>query len=700
MQTPARSTATAEPVPGAPAPRTAGKVLIIDDDATMRLLAATTLRRYGLQVSEAASGLEGLRTLRNGDFSIVVLDVRMPDMDGFEVCERIRAEVGDIPVLIVSGRQDAAWVQRAYECGANDFLAKPVNWFQVYNKVGQMASSLETSARLEHALAEQQTLVGIIPDTLVRMGGDGAVEDIIVGEDCPAVLKSALERGGVADVRAARLGRILRECAFSDGESRFELEDADGVRYFRARSQRTGASGHLVIIRNVTSERRNEKRLETLAYVDENTGLGNRAWIRDRYSMAVEAARRSGRHLEVYRILVENAAGIRELFGEDSFEMVLAVLARRLQSHCSALSYHDSSAAVADVEVARSGDGEFALLRMTGPVGADDADYAGQLATALGRIIRVGNLEVSLHLKIGVASAAPGEVAGNDLFQLAGVAALEAVAPTAAGVCRSDHALQRLRIREFKLEAQLRRALEEGEIRLNYQPQFDIGSGALTGFEALCRWTHKGTPVSPGEFIPVAESSGLIQDIGERTLEIACSQIAAWRAAGLAVPRIAVNLSPVQLVHGNVVECLQQKLACHGLGPDALELEITETALLESSEGLQRTLQQLRGAGIKIALDDFGTGYSSLAYLNEHPLDLVKIDRMFVSDLSRAERSDGIVRAIVAMSRALGMEVIAEGVETQAQLSFLDGIGCDYVQGFLTGRPQSPEQAATLLASI
>ena len=248
------------------------------------------------------------------------------------------------------------------------------------------------------------------------------------------------------------------------------------------------------------------------------------------------------------------------------------------------------------------------------------------------------------------------------------------------------------------LEARLRRAMVQGRLQLHYQPQVDIASGRTVGAEALLRWNDPDEGwISPARFIPVAESSGLIGPLGEWVLQEACRQASAWRGLGLPDITMAVNVSPRQFHLTDLVGCVQAALHKSGLPADCLELEITETALAEQPEEARQTLQRLGDLGVRLAVDDFGTGYSSFAHLKRFPIDVLKIDQSFIREIPTSADDMAISSAIIAMGHSMGLQVLAEGVETQAQLEFLRERGCDAYQGYLRSRPVPPDAFAALL---
>ncbi len=686
--------------------RNARKVLMIDDDTTLRSLARIMLAKHHIEVIEAAHGQLGLDMLHDGNFAAVILDLRMPDIDGFAVCRRIRshAHLQDIPVMVVSGQDDGHCIEEAYESGATDFLSKPVNWVQVARKIELLITAKQNSQALQKTRNEQQALYGVIPDTLVRLSMNGTIEHIAAGGDCPRLLVAvldALDTDNVAKNKAQCTVRdALQTLVRQGGEQSFTLADGNIHRHFQARASADMDGSVLVIIRDVTRERENELHLEQLAFVDAGTGLGNRSWIQERCTLATKALAGLDAQVEVFRIFVENADAMRELFNEERFELLMTEMSSRLIHATGACTYGSTSADTFSIgELGRSGPGEFTLVRHVTGTSEPAAGFAVTLTRTLGEVFRIDELELSARVRVGIATSQAEWPEAESLFQLAGIAALENAAD-GADICQYDSQFRQRRIGHLDLEARLRNGLRNGELSLHYQPQFGAGHGELTGFEALARWESEGVAVSPVEFIPVAESSGLILEMGAQVIDLACRQVANWRARGLAAPVVAVNLSPLQLVQGNLFQSLQDKLREYKLPPESIEVEITESSLMETSLVVQQTLGDIRGSGMKIALDDFGTGYSSLSYLHRYPLDVVKIDRSFVSGLPHGERSEDIIRTIVAMARAMGMQVVAEGVETREQLQFLHAVGCDFIQGYLTGKPLPAAQATRLLLDV
>ncbi len=680
------------------------RVLVIDDDASMRLLAVSALAGRGFVACEADSGEAGLRLLAAQRFDAVILDLRMPGMEGFDVCAALRGIPGcaELPVIVVSGRHDEGGIERAYAAGVTDYLYKPVNWTQFIHKLQLLLAAREDRRDLAFARHERDALVSAIPDTLLRFDAAGDLAEWTQGSECPVVLARAihalaLNMAGPGGPQGDALMADLRALAHRGGEHQFELREGNRCYWFQARATACTAGAGIIVIRDITAQRRDAEQMEQLALRDAETGLGNRHWIGKRTALFGRAATAGEKRLVVYRAAIDNATEWLELFGPARFEELIRQLAQRLLILGRARGYVAPDAPPAGMELGRSGSGEFTLLQVTSLDSDARVAFAAQLSDALSRPLWHSGIEVSARVRVGMAETGAGADCDNDVFQQAGIAMLQARDGARRVKCYETNQ-RHDRIASIDLESRLRRGLQNNELFLHYQPQFSALDGSLTGFEALARWRSGGRVISPAEFIPVAEASGLIVDLGEFVLETACRQIAAWRAEGLDVPGVAVNLSAMQLTGSDFPARVRQLLEKHDVPPACLEIEITESLLLEDSALVVRALKDIRACGVKLALDDFGTGYASLGYLHKYELDVVKIDRSFVCGLPSTNRSESIVRAIVAMARALCMEVVAEGVETAEQLTFLEDVGCDFVQGFLTGRPQPVEDATRLLA--
>jgi diguanylate cyclase (GGDEF)-like protein len=420
-----------------------------------------------------------------------------------------------------------------------------------------------------------------------------------------------------------------------------------------------------------------EERTRFLSHYDELTGLANRSLFNERLREAHQRVRQGGRNLALLHINLDRFKLLNDSLGHDIADQLLRLVARRL------------SAELAEADtVARLSADEFAVLFDSHGNLTTLARITTRLLAKLRSPISVSGHELVVSASVGIALL-PGSA--RDIAALVSQANMAMQHAKHLGGNNFQfytESLQARTLERLQLEIQLRRAIEEGQLEVFYQPKLELASGRLNSAEALVRWRHptRGM-VPPGEFIGLAEETGLIADIGQFVLRQACRQACEWMRDGLAPIRVSVNLSVHQLRQGKLVTLVRQVLDETGLMPEYLELELTESQLLDSVEHIISTFQQLRELGVKLAIDDFGTGYSSLSYLKRFPVDYVKIDQAFIRGLNEGTEDAAITRAIIAMAHSLELKVVAEGVEDCQQLDFLKAHGCDEVQGYLISRP-------------
>jgi diguanylate cyclase (GGDEF)-like protein len=430
--------------------------------------------------------------------------------------------------------------------------------------------------------------------------------------------------------------------------------------------------------------------LERLAYTDSLTGLANREAFRDIVGEQLEEAARNGTRLSILFLDLDGFKDINDSLGHTTGDRLLQAAAARLRANVPA----DKAERV---HLARIGGDEFTAL-LVGACAEDALVAARAIAAHMRRPFYVDERELRVTASIGIAHYPEHGTDAVTLLKHADTAMYHAKSQGRDNVQFYHATLTQQAIDRMTMERDLRAALELGQFHLVYQPQLDTRSGRIESVEALIRWTHpERGAISPADFIPVAERNGLIVPIGEFVLRAACHAASDWHRKGHPV-RVAVNLSAVQLHHPGLVELVADALRRSGLPADLLELEMTETALMENSATALATLRALRATGLRLALDDFGTGYSSMSYLHRMPLNTIKVDRSFVQGLPQDRDSISIVRAIVSMARSLGLEVTAEGVETAEQAMLLTEMQCQSLQGWYIGRPVGVGQATSLLA--
>ncbi|MEW5726447.1 MAG: EAL domain-containing protein [Pseudomonadota bacterium] len=448
-----------------------------------------------------------------------------------------------------------------------------------------------------------------------------------------------------------------------------------------------GADGHYVaVLSDVTERRRAEERIHFLSSYDPLTSLPNRLLFHDRLERAVARATTENQTLAVLFLDLDDFSRVNDLMGHDCGDRLLVVVVDRLL------------AAAAGVElVARLGGDEFGLLLSADATADAAARTAQAVIEAVTRPYDVDGHAVHLGASVGI-TLFPGDGAdARVLMKNADVAMYRALRETPGGFRFFSATMDSELAARRKLENDLRRAVARGELELLYQPIVATGSRRIIGLEALLRWNRDGTVVLPDEFIALAEETGVIGPIGEWALAEACRQSRLWSEDGLPAVPVAVNVSAVQMRGDGFVERLRDTLRVARLPAGRLEIELTESAVLDDPEQAERRLAAIKELGVRVAVDDFGTGYSSLARLKRFPVDKLKIDKSFVADLESNADDAAIARAVVSLAHGLGIQVVSEGVETEGQLRYLEEEGCDAVQGYLFSAPVGAARATELL---
>ncbi len=481
--------------------------------------------------------------------------------------------------------------------------------------------------------------------------------------------------------------------SFLPGDERersFDMQEGDGIsgRHFAVRLSRlnNGESAPprcILSLIDRTQQVEGERSLRSQMLRDSLTGLPNRAAFAEQVEQAMANHEKEGRNFAVLLVDLTRFSRVNEGVGSLAGDELIITVARRL---ISALRGGDMLARLA-------GD-EFAVLLNVADNSDEALRAARRMQACLSTPIRLGELEIKIDCAIGVAmmSAAIDDV--EDLIRNAQFAMKRAKISGHAEVyqpCDSTTARER-----FGLETELRRAIERDQLQLAFQPLIELASGQVIGFEALARWEHpeKGM-ISPAEFIPVAEESGLIIPLGRWALRSATRTLAEWdRKSGSPTPlHVAVNVSAVQFQRDDVVSAVKAALTESGISGNRLKIELTESCIVSDPDGIAKVLHAINDLDVKIAMDDFGTGYSSLAYLQRLPIDVLKIDRSFIAPMLEDRDSVAIVRAVLGLASALGMTTTAEGVETQALVETLVGLGCDVAQGYYFARPLPADEA-------
>jgi len=559
-----------------------------------------------------------------------------------------------------------------------------------------LTSEIEERTLAENRLQSSRELLRSImetaPDAIVCVDEDGAIiawnasaelifgfrEEDVLGENLKLILQNdddLIQSGTVRnflDRRLPSLSEVPRDVTATrkDGTTfnaeisiaGWESEDGRCISAF---------------VRDVTEKRQSEEHIRFLAHHDSLTELPNRTLFNDRLAQTLALARRDDSKVGLMLLDLDNFKETNDTLGHASGDRLLRVIANRLQAQKRETD-----------TVARLGGDEFALILPQFRSAADTETLATRLIDIIGQPVEIDGHEVQVGASIGVALFPDDADDIDQMIRHADMAMYQAK-EDGRNTYRLYAEQMDAEVKDRKqLLADMREALAQNGFQLAFQPQVQLSDRSVVGSEALLRWDHASRgPISPGRFIPVAEQGGLIVDMGEWVVNAACTQLQAFDALGLPPMRVAVNISSVQFRRGNLIETTQKILEKTGASPERLEFEITESVVMSDVERAIDIMSQLDALGIRISMDDFGTGYSSLSYLRQFPIQKLKIDRSFVQDIETEEDSMEIVNAIIGLSRSLNLTVVAEGVETDGQLTRLTDAGCELVQGYIFGKP-------------
>ena len=679
-------------------------MLVVDDERTNREILSRLLLRNGYTVVAVASGSEALQRLASETFDTVLLDVVMPEMDGFECLRRIRQQhsVSELPVVIVTAEADRERIVAAFRAGANDYVTKPIDRDVTLARITAHAQLRQTLRALRaseerYALAAQGSNDGL-------WDWDVKAKEVYYSPRWKAMLGFENEAFGHLpeewvdrihpDDRARFCGAMSGhfDAAVTHLECELRMLHRDGsYRWMLCRGVYVrGDDGRICRMAGSLTDITEGKVGDAL------TALPNRLLFVDRLERTIERASRLQQGLFAVLFLdLDNFKLINDSFGHQSGDRLLIEVARRLETCIR------SSDVVARCEsrttVARHAGDEFTIL-LESLNTADDADaVADRVIEAFVQPIELDTVRVFPTFSIGLAVGDANTTSAEDLMREADTAMYHAKSLGRNRRCKFEIWMQQRATERLALEHDLRRALQAQEFVLHYQPIVHLQTRVITGFETLVRWQHpeKGL-IPPLTFIRAAEDMGLIVPLGWWILEQSCQQAAAWQQQFAAYPLrvISVNCSVTQLYQPDFLERFQHLLRRTGVNPRGLCIEVTESTLMDRPDMIRPILVGLRDLGIQISIDDFGTGYSSLAYLHRFPLDTLKIDRSFVNTLQESAENVEIIRTIINLAHRLGLMVVAEGVETEQQWQTLTEFGATHAQGYLISRPLPASAAA------
>jgi diguanylate cyclase (GGDEF)-like protein/PAS domain S-box-containing protein len=685
------------------------QILIVDDNEMNRDMLARRLERkgYGIRVAEGARGL--LERVQDEPVDLVLLDVEMPEISGLDALQTLRGRYSPIqlPIIMVTAKDQSEDIVKALSLGANDYLTKPIDFPVALARIHTQVSHKQA----EEALRESEERYALA----ARGANDGLWdwnlrEDVIYfsprwkimlgyqeGEigNCP---KEWLDRIHVADRQRVKDEIAAHQRGLTphfESENRVQHKDGS-FRWMLSRGLAVhDPAGKALRMAGSQTDITGAKVADAL------TGLPNRLLFLDRLVRLIEHAKRRKDYLFAVLFLdLDGFKMINDSLGHGIGDQLLVGVANRLEK-CLRGSDTVTRVETTLFTIARLGGDEFTILLDQIKDPSDATLVAERIMKALAAPFNLDGKKIFTSVSIGIALSSIGYDKPEDLLRDADTAMYRAKSLGKSRYEVFDLEMRASVIARLQLETDLRGALEREEFRNFYQPIVSLDSGRITGFEALLRWQHPTRGLlEPIDFIPVAEETGMIRELGWWNLQKACRQISAWNICSSASPplNISVNLSVKQFLQPNLVGEIGQLLREIGLAPDTLKLEITESTVMADPTAAVEMLLQIKALGVQLSIDDFGTGYSSLSYLHRFPLDTLKIDRSFTKTIGQEGDSMEIVRTILPMANSLRLNVIAEGVETAEQLAILRELRCEYGQGYFFSKPVSAEEAAALLA--
>ncbi|SES62920.1 diguanylate cyclase (GGDEF) domain-containing protein [Nitrosomonas marina] len=662
------------------------RILLVDDDISYRMITGSVLRASAFIVDEVENGLRALEKVKESKPDAIILDALMAELNGFDTCKLLRSnpELINVPIIMSTGLGDIDSINRAFECGATDFMVKPLNypilihrlWFVLRSDLN--ANELRSS-KLQLSTAQRIARIGYwvwdsknnhfqISEQLADLCGidletfDASLEGFVR-------LIDARDREIVKNmILAAPYNKTIQHMEYrlqgSKSESFFVHQEMVKI-IEHNQAKITGT------VQDISLYNENEKQIHHIAYFDNLTGIPSRSYYQERIQAIVRIAKYRNEQFALLFIDLDGFKDINDSLGHDLGDQLLIMIAKRIQE------------VIRDEDfAARLGGDEFCIIVNNVKDNESVSDMAARCLNKINMPLFLNNHQIKPRASIGIA-VFPHD--GDDEVALLKAADTAMYAAKKSGkqcFVFYSHNMAAEAVSRLEKEQMLHEALEKEQFSLHFQPQICLLTGRMVSVEALARWRHpeKGM-IPPGEFIPLIEELGLIVEFGNWVLKAACQQIAKWHKAGLSSLQVAVNISPTHFQDSRLIEIVKDLLEKYDISAQYLELEVTESAL-QSKEHTD-ILKQLRQIGIKISIDDFGTGYSCLASLKELPLDCIKIDKVFLDDVTTNPHTAVLLGTIIGLANALDYTLIAEGVETREQLLVMHGLGCHIIQGYI-----------------
>lgn len=698
------------------------RILIIEDDVRFAASLVTLLANAGWTAETCPTGGAGLARLVGEPYDLLLVDINLPDMSGHQVVRTVRDKGDRVPVMVISGETQIDAAIEALRQGAADFVRKPIEPEFLIHRIRTVLRQrwLEREyLSFQHLVSQSERihrfLVDNSPDIIFTLDE----------HDCITFINDRVQEA-LGQSRQSLLGRPLLELVHVDDRERaryllrerrrqtqnqqvLQLRlasqvEARGYRHFQVLLTTLPESSCAAfqgaepvdgegaccygVARDVTEQHDAAEWASYHINHDALTGLPNRQLFRDRLSLAIAQAKRNHERFAVLYLNLDRFNAINDLYGHTRADAVLKEVAARIQ-RC--LRGGDT--------LARLAADEFLLLNMPMASEASVISVIERIRSELAAPFLIDDVAHKLTLSTGVALFPEHGDTPESLIRNANIALYHGRRAGLGGHAFFQEAMRANVDQRLHIEQQLQLAIEQGQLELHFQPQVDVVSRRLRGVEALVRWYHPQLGLlPPGEFIAVAEETGIIMPLSKWVLGECCRHVRAWLDRGIAPPRIGINLSPRCLDLPDFVDCFMGTLDMYGVPPERIEVEITENLFIHDPSQVVSRLNDIAARGVRIAIDDFGTQYSSLGYLQKFPIHTLKIDKSFVWEIDRDAGQHTIIKAIISIGQGLGLDLVAEGVETEAQLRFLREQGCHEVQGYLISKPIPSRQIEAWLS--
>ncbi len=690
------------------------RILLVDDEPRLLASLHDLLDHRGYQLVTATNGGEAVAQLSKLRFDLVLLDLRLPDMSGHQIMDFINGRGIDANVIMMSGDVGIDSAIGALKRGAYDYLRKPYSHEELLKTVAnalqqrlleranqRIASQLETSERMYRYLVDSS------PDMIFTLNHEGRFtfindrampllgvdRDELMGRHYSTLVHDEdIERARYVfterrtDGHASRNVELRLKCMKGHVTERaFNITliptalSSIGMQLPDGGAHKNDLIGTYGVARDITDRQRAEEVISYQAYHDILTDLPNRVLFKDRLGLAVIQAKRKQTELAVMFIDLDRFKLVNDTLGHVKGDELLQQVSLRLKE---CLRRGDT--------LARQGGDEFTIVLPELASRDDAAGIADKFLECLQRPFDLAGQEVHISASIGIA-VYPGDGESIDeLLRHADIAMYQVKGEGKNGHCFYHESMKDVSHQKIALEQSLRRALEQGELEMYYQPQVDVNTGRVTGAEGLMRWNHPTRGLlTAGEFLPFAEDNGLMLPLSDWMMKALCRDLLAWNAAGGHDIKLSLNLSPQYLDRGDFFEKMRAALDRYGIRPGQIEVEITENICIRNPQYAIEQLNRICQLGVSVAIDDFGTGYSSLSYLHRFPIHTIKIDQSFVREITDPHGHYPVILAIISIARGLNLQLVAEGVETVVQARYLQANGCVTMQGYLYHRPIS-----------